>query len=127
MTALATGTPVSASATRAAAAGPRTRVRLELTRRGRVVRAVLLLILTAAIAVAVMSASGASSALADWTHGPRTVAVTVQPGDTLWGYAGDYAPRGTDPRDYVLEVQRANHLSGMGLTAGSQIQLPVEP
>lgn len=105
---------------------PRKSVRLELTRRGRLVRSVLVLVIALVIAAAVMTATGATSALADWAQGPERVAVTVQQGDTLWGYAREYAPEGTDVRDWVIEVQQANHLPSAQLTAGTQIEIPVE-
>ncbi|GAB2549493.1 LysM peptidoglycan-binding domain-containing protein [Brachybacterium huguangmaarense] len=100
--------------------------RLRLTRRGRLVRSVLLLVVLLAVVAAAMVAAGAPAALAEWADGPGYVSVTVQPGDSLWEYARTYAPE-QDPRDYVLEVQRANHLPTTSITAGTQIDLPLEP
>ncbi len=106
-------------------ASARKSVRLELTRRGRAVRTLLVLAVLLVLAATAMIFSGAPSALADWVGGPQYVSVTVQPGDTLWGYARTYAPDGVDPRDYVLQVQQANDLSTTRVTAGTQLDLPV--
>lgn len=124
MTTLAAVPALSLSADRREAAAFRKGVRLELTRRGRIVRALLLLLVVLAVLFAVLSQTGASSAVADWVGGPDLVSVTVQPGDTLWEYAGTYAPEGTDPRDWVIDVQRANGLASAELTAGTQIEVP---
>lgn len=108
-----------------AAVAPRKGVRLEITRRGRIVRAVALLIVLAAIVTAALFGAGVTDALAARSGGPQTVSVTVQPGDTLWEYAQEYAPEGTDVRDWVIEVQRFNELPSAEVTAGSQISIPV--
>lgn len=100
-------------------------VRLELTRRGRALRTLLVLAVLLVLAATAMIFSGAPSALADWVGGPQYVSVTVQPGDTLWGYARTYAPEGMDPRDYVLQIQQANDLPTSRVTAGTQLDLPV--
>lgn len=97
---------------------------LELTRRGRVVLTVLIFLAGLVTAVAVLFAFDIPSALAD--GGEDTVTVTVQPGDTLWGYAEHYAPASVDPRDYVIEVQRMNDLPSARVPAGVQIELPVD-
>lgn len=34
----------------------------------------------------------------------------VKPGDTLWDIAEEYAPRGTDKREYIFNIKRDNGL-----------------
>lgn len=113
--------PSSRTSTRASRKG----VRLEITRRGRIVRALVLALLAAAVLFAALTEVGATGALADLARGPETVSVTVQPGDTLWEYGQTYASEGADLRDWVLDVQRANGLPSVELTAGTQIEVPV--
>lgn len=110
---------------RTAAVASRKGVRLEITRRGRIVRALVLVVLAASVLFAALTEVGATGALADLARGPETVAVTVQPGDTLWDYGRTYAPEGADLRDWVIDVQRANDLPSVELTAGTQIEVPV--
>lgn len=35
----------------------------------------------------------------------------VQPGDTLWSIADEYAPRGTDKREYIFKIKKDNGLN----------------
>lgn len=56
-------------------------------------------------------------------QGTGRVAVRVQPGDTLWGIAGEHAPRGTDVRAYVDALIELNGLEG-ALQAGTRLRLP---
>lgn len=100
--------------------------RLSLTRRGRALRSLVILALLVGAVVVLVGMTGVPSAVAAWLQGPEYMSVTVQPGDTLWGYATAYAPDGIDPRDYVLEVQRANDLPSTQVTVGTQIDLPVD-
>jgi Tfp pilus assembly protein FimV len=74
--------------------------------------------------VLVVAATLAGGGVADTapTRGtPRTV--LVQPGDTLWGIADEFAPDGTDPREYVDALVELNGLEG-GLQAGARLRLP---
>lgn len=102
------------------------RSRLELTRRGRLVASALVFLAVLAIAATALVALGTPTALASWGDEQQYVSVTVQPGDTLWGYAEQYAPAGTDPRDFVLTIQEANGLPTGHIATGSQIDIPVE-
>ena len=34
----------------------------------------------------------------------------VQPGDTLWGIATEYAPKGMDKREYIFNIRKDNGL-----------------
>ena len=115
----------AAPSSRTSARASRKGVRLEITRRGRIVRALVLVLLAAAVLFAALTEVGATGALADLARGPETVSVTVQPGDTLWEYGQTYASEGADLRDWVLDVQRANGLPSVELTAGTQIEVPV--
>lgn len=99
---------------------------LSLTRRGRALRSLVILALLVLAVVLLAGTTGMPSAVAAWLQGPEYMSVTVEPGDTLWGYATAYAPDGIDPRDYVLEVQRANDLPSTQVTVGTQIDLPVD-
>ena len=49
--------------------------------------------------------------------------VTVQPGDSLWSMASEYA-QGSDPRDWIAEVVLLNALTSVDLEPGQQIALP---
>ena len=76
---------------------------------------------TLALVVVATLAGGGVAETAPETGGPR--AVRVQPGDTLWGIAGDHAPRGTDVRAYVDALIELNGLEGP-LQAGTKLRLP---
>ncbi|GAA2754482.1 LysM peptidoglycan-binding domain-containing protein [Amnibacterium kyonggiense] len=92
--------------------------RLRLTRRGRVVLVVLpaLLALSGALLAASPGAAEASP-----REAPRTVVVGT--GDTLWTIAERIAP-GTDPRETVAAIERANGLRDARLAAGAVLVLP---
>lgn len=51
------------------------------------------------------------------------MAVTVQPGDTLWGIASAIDP-GADPRGLIAEIREVNGLTQSGLVPGQQLQVP---
>lgn len=102
----------------------RTTVRLRITRRGRLILTALVFLLALTLAALATSALDAPMALAG-SSGEDSVTITVAPGDTLWDYADQYAPEGTDPRDYVLLVERENDLTSERLVAGTTIELPV--
>lgn len=51
-------------------------------------------------------------------------AVTVAPGDTLWGIASRRYP-GTDVRKRVFEIERANGLHSPAIEPGQQLRVPV--
>ena len=103
-------TPLAAPAT-SAPASP-----LRMTRRGRLV--------VVALALLVVLLPGAWRAVATaQVEGPSTVAVTVQPGDTLWGIASAIDP-GADPRGLIAEIREVNGLTQSGLVPGQQLQVP---
>jgi LysM repeat protein len=54
----------------------------------------------------------------------NSVSVTVMPGDTLWSIAKNYAPEGTDIRNYIYKVKKLNGLAGSSLSVGQTIVLP---
>lgn len=99
---------------------------LEITRRGRLLLTALLFAVVLAASVTALVVLDAPAAIASWGQDQQYVSVTVQPGDTLWSFAQEYAPAGTDPRDYVLTIQQANDLPTSQVTAGAQLDLPVE-
>jgi hypothetical protein len=83
-----------------------------------------LALLIAALAIVlgvVLGGGGGGVAVASKTGAPRTV--VLQPGDTLWSVATQYAPDGVDPRAYVDALERINGLEG-GARAGTQLTLP---
>ena len=89
---------------------------LRITRRGRLV--------VLAVALMVVLLPGAWRAVATaQVEGPATVAVTVQPGDTLWGIASAVDP-GADPRALIAEIRQANGLTQSGLIPGQVLQVP---
>ena len=76
---------------------------------------------TALLVVAATLAGGGVAETAPETRARK--AVLVQPGDTLWGIAGRFAPEGTDLRAYVDALIELNGLEG-GLQAGARLRLP---
>lgn len=94
--------------------------RSRLTRRGRLTLVVGLVLLL----LAAFSLGRAATTQAATTAPPSPVhAVTVQPGETLWGVATRLAP-GRDPRVVVEQIRRLNGLTGASLRAGQQLRLP---
>lgn len=75
----------------------------------------------ALIVVAATLAGGGVAETAPQSGRPR--AVVVQPGDTLWGIAGEHAPEGSDVRVYVDALIEVNGLEGP-LQAGTRLRLP---
>lgn len=104
-------------------AAARARVRLEPTRRGRLLLTVAAFVLGLLVAAALLLMV-ALPALAG-TEGEQPVTITVQDGDTLWGYAEQYAPEGMSAQEYVTELRAQNQLPTGRVTAGQQIELPV--
>lgn len=47
----------------------------------------------------------------------------VKPGDTLWDIAEEYAPRGTDKREYIFNVKRDNGLKTSDLYQGMVLEI----
>lgn len=57
---------------------------------------------------------------------PRhTVTYSVQPGDTLWGYAEQVTPAGGDVRQTVDEIVELNGLQSTSLVPGQSIVVPI--
>jgi len=75
------------------------------------------------VAAAVLLTVDLPSALAG-SEGEQPVTVTVEAGDTLWGYAAEYAPEGVDEQEFIAEVRAMNHLPTGRVTAGQVIELP---
>lgn len=95
---------------------------VRLTRRGRLV--VFLLALTAVLAVGVLLASGSVATGEKGTPVP-TRTVMVGSGDTLWAIAAEIADDG-DVRGMIHEIEQLNALESGMVTAGQQLQVPVE-
>ena len=51
--------------------------------------------------------------------------VTVCTGDTLWNIAEEFYPAGTDIRQAVYSIEKANHMKGSVISAGQTLQLPI--
>ena len=96
------------------AAAARRRARRRMMARRRITLGTLALVVVATLA------GGGVAETAPEAGRPR--AVRVQPGDTLWGIAGDHAPRGTDVRGYVDALIDLNGLEGP-LQAGTRLRL----
>lgn len=101
----------------------RARVRLEPTRRGRRLLTVVAFLLGLLVAAVVLLTVDLPSALAG-TEGEEPVTITVESGDTLWGFAEQYAPDGMGAQEFVDEVRTHNHLTTPRVTAGQQLELP---
>lgn len=95
---------------------------LRLTRRGR-----LTVLIVVALAVLVLGSWRAMTAGADvegsGVEGSGVVAVTVQPGDTLWTISTSLEP-GADPRVLIAEIRSLNGLTQSGLMPGQVLLLP---
>lgn len=100
------------------AAAVRARQRRIVVRRRRGAVAGTLLVMVCAF---LLATGPGGSAPASRSDAPR--AITVRPGDTLWGIAERYAPEGIDPRAYVDLVAEHNDLDG-ALLAGMRLRLP---
>lgn len=94
---------------------------LRLTRRGR-------LVVLAALVLAVVAMMVAFGGLATATHDsgtPESVrVVTVAPGDTLFGIAGEVSEPGRI-RETVAHIKSLNSMSGSSLQVGDKIAVPV--
>jgi len=111
----------SARAQRREAGAGRSAASLRLTARGRAVLLALLAI-PLAIGIAVLSIGG-GTATATIEDGASLEYVLVQPGQTLWGLAGELAPA-SDPREVIDELIRFNQLGSADLAAGQQLAIP---
>ena len=99
---------------------PKTRPQLRLTRRGRVL--LVLAFLLATMVAMVVSGGFASAGREAGTPEPVRV-VQVQPGDTLYGIAGELARPG-HVRDMVHRIQQLNSMSGSSLQVGDSLAVP---
>ena len=93
---------------------------MRLTRRGRVV--LVLAFLGLALALMVPFGGWATATLTGGTPEPVRV-VEVQPGDTLYGIAGDLAKPG-QIREMVHRIQELNSLPGGQITEGQKLAVP---
>lgn len=98
-------------------------VRLEATRRGRLVLTAAAFLLGLLVALGALLLFDAPSALAG-EESPQQLTVTVEAGDTLWGYASQHAPEGVSEQQYIAEIHTLNHLPTGRVTAGEVIELP---
>lgn len=95
---------------------------VRLTRRGRIV--VLVLACAVVAAVAVMLAAG-SAATDDAGSAAQVEVVSVAPGDTLWGIAGDVAADlDIDVREAVQRVEQLNAIEGGVVYPGQELRVP---
>ncbi|MGH2700059.1 MAG: LysM peptidoglycan-binding domain-containing protein [Actinomycetota bacterium] len=73
------------------------------------------------IAGVVLGGGTGTTAVASRPGAPQKV--VLQPGETLWSVATEYAPAGVDPRAYVDALEQLNDLKG-AVRAGMQLTLP---
>ena len=99
---------------------PITHAQLRLTRRGRLL--LVLAFLLAALVAMVLSGGLAAAGREAGTPEPVRV-VQVQPGDTLYGIAGELARPG-HVRDMVHRIQQLNSMSGSSLQVGDSLAVP---
>jgi Tfp pilus assembly protein FimV len=93
---------------------------VRLTRRGRV--ALTFAFLTVALALMIPFGGWATATLTGGTPEPVRI-VEVQPGDTLYGIAGDLAEPG-HVREMVNRIQELNSLPGGQINAGQKLAVP---
>ncbi|MWB99574.1 LysM peptidoglycan-binding domain-containing protein [Agromyces seonyuensis] len=102
------------------------RTRLRLTPRGRAVLMVLAALPLIALALALGLASGGAIADSDVSGAPVVFStVIIEPGETLWQIALDYAPE-EDPRDVIADIVRLNGLASTDVLPGQELALPLE-
>ena len=94
---------------------------LRLTRRGQVV---VVAVFLAAALVLMVSLGGLATATLDGGTPPPVKVVEVQPGDTLYGIAGEVAQPG-HVREVVHQIQELNSLQGGVLPVGAKIAVPL--
>ncbi len=94
---------------------------VRLTRRGRAV--LVLAFLGLALALMIPLGGWATASLSAGSPDPVRV-VVVQPGDTLYGIAGDLAEPG-EVRAMVHRIQQLNSLPGGQIAVGQQLAVPV--
>jgi len=82
--------------------------------------ALLMAAVTVVVGLALGTATGPNG-VTSRAGAPATV--VLQPGDTLWGVAADFAGPSVDPRAYVDELQDLNGIEGAP-RAGMQVTLP---
>ena len=99
---------------------PQQKTAVRLTRRGRVV--LVLAFLGLALALMVPFGGWATATLTGGTPEPVRV-VEVQPGDTLYGIAGDLAEPG-QIREMVHRIQELNSLPGGQIVEGQKLAVP---
>jgi len=141
ITAISNASPACAAPL--AAAVPVTRLRL--TRRGRVVLTTLAAVplVLGAIALSVnggvagaadsapgmdlMSYTTESGLVATLAYSPTEAGssriITVEPGQTLWDLAEEFAPS-ADPRDVIADIKKLNALAVETLQPGQRLELP---
>jgi hypothetical protein len=101
---------------------------LRLTRRGRVVLIGIPLILLVALLFLLAGFLNAPAKAADSASDlalTRTVSVTVQSGESLWGIAAEVAPE-RDPRDVIADIVQLNNLNAGTVLPGQQLFVPVK-
>ena len=105
-----------------------------LTRRGRLARTLLVLSLSVVLGAGFAMNAGAGDALSaakingssDSVNVAKSyVVVTVASGETLWSLASQMADGG-DVQSLVAEIASANSLSGVDVTAGQKLRIPVK-
>lgn len=99
---------------------PVTPKHVRLTRRGRI--ALVLTFLTVALALMVPFGGWATATLTGGSPEPVRI-VEVQPGDTLYGIAGDLAKPGR-VREMIHRIQQLNSLPGGQITEGQKLAVP---
>ena len=96
------------------------RARVRLTRRGRTV--LVLAFLGLVLGAMALMGDWATASLTDGPTEPVRV-VEVQPGDTLYGIAGDLAEPG-EVREMVHRIQELNSLPSSSLSEGQKLSVP---
>jgi hypothetical protein len=112
--------PRSARRARAVKQRPATPKRVRLTRRGRLT--LVLTFLTVALALMVPFGGWATATLTGGSPEPVRI-VEVQPGDTLYGIAGDLAKPG-HIREMIHRIQELNSLPGGQIAEGQKLAVP---
>ena len=95
--------------------------RLRITRRGRLVLTSFVAIPVAFAAMFGVLNAGGAIATSQGSSVPLEQ-FTVEPGQTLWQAASEYAPD-SDPRDFIAEVEALNGISGT-IEPGQVLDIP---
>jgi len=73
-----------------------------------------------------VSSEKAAQSVENKATNKEVITVVVYSGDTLWSIAKQYAPKGTDVRMYISQIEKLNGLKTVQLQEGQTLRLPIQ-